>query len=154
MMFTKVLAVVALIVAVLPSNSEAEYLRSKGLTLFQKKVLLYPQSPTLAMEIHRVSNRRATVSVFSILTGAPIERARIFSMTYRNQVFFLGETDSKGNLRFEDGPKDVMLLSPKGGYKETVIYHPTRDIGFLTAMAGTKSSTVILNRANLYGGGW
>ena len=153
-MLTKVLAVVALIVAVLPSNSEAEYLRSKGLTLFQKKVLLYPQSPTLAMEIHRVSNRRATVSVFSVLTGTPIERAKIFSMTYRNQVFFLGETDSKGNLRFEDGPKGVMLLSPKGGYKETVIYHPTRDIGFLTAMAGTKSSTVILNRVNLYGGGW
>ncbi len=34
-------------------------------------MLLYPQSPTLAIEIHRVSNRRATASVFSILTGAP-----------------------------------------------------------------------------------
>jgi len=37
MVLTKILAVVALIFAVLPSNSEAEHLRSKGLTLFQKK---------------------------------------------------------------------------------------------------------------------
>ena len=35
MVLTKILAGVALIFAVLPSNSEAEHLRSKGLTLFQ-----------------------------------------------------------------------------------------------------------------------
>ncbi len=45
MMFTKVLAVVALIVAILPSNSQAEDLRSKGLTLFQKKSASLPSKP-------------------------------------------------------------------------------------------------------------
>ena len=40
MVLTKILAVVALIFAVLPSNSEAEHLRSKGLRCFKKSASL------------------------------------------------------------------------------------------------------------------
>ena len=102
MVLMKVLTIMALMVLSLPPNSYAEQLKSKRLILFQEKVLLYPQSPTLAMEVRRVSGQRVLASVFSIRSGIPIGRARIFSMTHNDEVFFLGETDSNNNIKFKD----------------------------------------------------
>ena len=106
------------------------------------------------MEVRRVSDQRVLASVFSIRTGIPIGRARIFSMTHNNEVFFLGETDSNGSVKFKDDYRNMILLNPQGGYRETVKYHPTEDIGFLVAMAGHKSSFTIFNREKIYGEGW
>ena len=154
MVLMKVLTIMALMVISITPNSYAEQLKSKRLTLFQEKVLLYPQSPTLGMEVHRVSDQRVLASVFSIRTGIPIGRARIFSMTHNDEVFFLGETDSNVSIKFKDDYRNMILLNPQGGYRETVKYHPTEDIGFLVAMAGHKSSFTIFNREKIYGEGW
>ena len=154
MVLMKVLTIMALMVISIPPNSYAEQLKSKRLTLFQEKVLLYHQSPTLGMEVRRVSDQRVLASVFSIRTGIPIGRARIFSMTHNNEVFYLGETDSNGSIKFKDDYRNMILLNPQGGYRETVKYHPTEDIGFLVAMAWHKSSFTIFNREKIYVEGW
>ena len=154
MVLMKVLTIMALMVISITPNSYAEQLKSKRLTLFQEKVLLYPQSPTLGMEVRRVSDQRVLASVFSIRSGIPIGRARIFSMTHNDEVFFLGETDSNNNIKFKDDQRNVILLNPQGGYRETVMYHPTGDIEFLVAMVGHKSSFTIFNRERIYGEGW
>jgi hypothetical protein len=155
MVLMKVLTIMALMVLSLPPNSYAEQLKSKRLILFQEKVLLYPQSPTLAMEVRRVSGQRVLASVFSIPTGTSIGRARIFSMTHKDEVsFFFGENDSNGSIKFKDDYRNVILLNPQGGYRETVMYHPTGDIEFLVAMVGHKSSFTIFNRERIYGEGW
>ena len=151
MVLIKVLTIMALMVISITPNSYAEQLKSKRLTLFQEKVLLYPQSPTLGMEVRRVSDQRVLASVFSILSGIPIGRARIFSMTHNDEVFFLGETDSNGSIKFKDDYRNVILLNPQGGYRETVMCHPTGDIGFLIVMAGHKSSFTMFNREKIYG---
>ena len=144
----------ALVVISIPPNSYAEKLKSKRLTLFQEKVLLYRQSPTLGMEVRRVSDQRVLATVFSIRSGIPMGRARIFSMTHNNKVFYLGETDSNGSIKFKDDYRNMILLNPQGVYRETVKSYPTEDIGFLVAMAGHKSSFIIFNREKIYGEGW
>jgi hypothetical protein len=73
------------------------------------------------MEVRRVSNQRVLASVFSIRTGTLIGRARIFSMTDNDEVFFLGETDSNGSIKFKNDYRNVILLNPQGGYRETVM---------------------------------
>ena len=102
MVLIKVLTIMALVVISIPPNSYAEKLKSKRLTLFQEKELLDPQSLTLGMEVRRFSDQRVLASVFSIRSGIPIGRARIFSMTHNDEVFFLGETDSNNNIKFKD----------------------------------------------------
>ena len=42
------------------------------------------------------------------------KKVKIFSMIQSGEVFFLGETDRKGNLDFKNGYKHVMQLQPRG----------------------------------------
>jgi len=70
------------------------------------------------------------------------KKVKIFSMIQSGEVFFLGETDRKGNLDFKNGYKHVMQLQPRGGYRKTEKYHSIADIDLVIAMIGDESSVV------------
>ena len=91
--------------------------------------------------------REATVNVSSTVTGNPINRVKIFSMTRNGEVFLLGETDRKGSLNFEDGYKHVMQLHRRGGYRKAEKFHSTGDIDLVIAMIGNESSVVSYKKA-------
>ena len=142
--FIKTLVIATLMFAVFPSHSSAE---NKMGSYFQAVVLSQEQSPDLDMRVGRYSMREATVNVSSVATGKPINSVKIFSMIRSGEVFFLGETDRKGNLNFEDGYKHVMQLHPRGGYRKTEKFHSTRDIDLVIAMIGDESSVRLFKRA-------
>ena len=140
--FIKTLVIAALMFAVFPSHSSAEH---KMGSYFQAVVLSQEQSPELDLRVGRYSMRKATVNVSSVVTRKPINRVKIFSMIQSGEVFFLGETDRKGNLDFKNGYKHVMQLQPRGGYRKTEKYHSTADIDLVIAMIGNESSVVSLS---------
>ena len=113
--FIKTLVIATLMFAVFPSHSSAEH---KMGSYFQAVVLSQEQSPELDLRVGRYSMRKATVNVSSVVTRKPINRVKIFSMIQSGEVFFLGETDRKGNLDFKNGYKYVMQLQPRGGYRK------------------------------------
>jgi len=108
--FIKTLVIATLMFAVFPSHSSAEH---KMGSYFQAVVLSQEQSPELDLRVGRYSMRKATVNVSSVVTGKPINRVKIFSMIRSGEVFFLGETNRKGNLNFKNGYKHVMQLQPR-----------------------------------------
>ena len=113
--FIKTLVIATLMFAVFPSHSSAEH---KMGSYFQAVVLSQEQSPELDLRVGRYSMRKAAVNVSSVVTRQPINRVKIFSMIQSGEVFFLGETDRKGNLDFKNGYKHVMQLQPRGGYRK------------------------------------
>ena len=123
--FIKTLVIATLMFAVFPSHSSAEH---KMGSYFQAVVLSQEQSPELDLRVGRYSMRKATVNVSSVVTRTPINRVKIFSMIQSGEVFFLGETDRKGNLDFKNGYKHVMQLQPRGGYRKTEKYHSIAEI--------------------------
>ena len=137
--FIKTLVIATLMFAVFPSHSSAEH---KMGSYFQAVVLSQEQSPELDLRVGRYSMRKATVNVSSVVTRKPINRVKIFSMIQSGEVFFLGETDRKGNLDFKNGYKHVMQLQPRGGYRKTEKYHSIADIDLVIAMIGDESSVV------------
>ncbi|SVB63588.1 uncharacterized protein METZ01_LOCUS216442, partial [marine metagenome] len=96
----KTLMIAVFIAASTSSSSSAEYVTSPGSTFFQQVVLMHERSPDLNIQVNRISEKKATVNVTSSRTGKPIKGANIFSMTRANEVFLLGETNSKGSLNF------------------------------------------------------
>jgi len=137
--FMTKLAIVGLMWTVFPSHASADH---KLGSYFQAVVLSQEQSPYLEVSVGRYSMNKGTVNVSSAMTRKPIDRVKIFSMTASGEIFFLGETDRKGNLNFENGYKHVMQLSPRGGYRKTEMYHSTKDIDLVIAMIGDESSVV------------
>ena len=137
--FIKTLVIATLMFAVFPSHSSAEH---KMGSYFQAVVLSQEQSPELDLRVGRYSMRKATVNVSSVVTRKPINRVKIFSMIQSGEVFFLGETDRKGNLDFKNGYKHVMQLQPRGGYRKTEKFHSIEDIDLVIAMIGDESSVV------------
>ena len=142
--FITKLAIVGLMCTVFPSHASADH---KLGSYFQAVVLSQEQSPELDLRVGRYSMRKATVNVSSIVTRKPINRVKIFSMIQSGEVFFLGETDRKGNLDFKNGYKHVMQLQPRGGYRKTEKYHSTADIDLVIAMIGNESSVVSYKNA-------
>jgi len=142
--FIKTLVIAALMFTALPSKSSADH--SMG-SYFQAVVLSQEQSPELDVRVGRYSMRKATVNVFSVVTGKPINSVKIFSMIRSGEVFFLGETDRKGNLDFKNGYKHVMQLQPRGGYRKTEKFHSIGDIDLVIAMIGDESSVRLFKRA-------
>ena len=137
--FMTKLAIVGLMWTVFPSYASADH---KLGSYFQAVVLSQEQSPYLEVSVGRYSMNKGRVNVSSSMTRKPIDRVKIFSMTASGKIFFLGETDRKGNLNFENGYKHVMQLSPRGGYRKTEMYHSTKDIDLVIAMIGDESSVV------------
>ena len=142
--FIKTLVIAALMFTALPSKSSADH--SMG-SYFQAVVLSQEQSPELDLRVGRYSMRKATVNVSSVVTRKPINRVKIFSMIQSGEVFFLGETDRKGNLDFKNGYKHVMQLQPRGGYRKTEKFHSIGDIDLVIAMIGDESSVRLFKRA-------
>jgi len=142
--FMTKLAIVGLMCTVFPSHASADH---KIGSYFQAVVLSQEQSPELDVHIGRYSMREATVNVSSAVTRKPINGVKIFSMITSGEVFFLGETDRKGNLDFEDGYKHVMQLQSGGGYRKTEKFHSTRDIDLVIAMIGNESSVALFKKA-------
>ena len=142
--FIKTLVIATLMFAVFSSHSSADH--SMG-SYFQAVVLSQEQSPELDLRVGRYSMRKATVNVSSIVTRKPINRVKIFSMIQSGEVFFLGETDRKGNLDFKNGYKHVMQLQPRGGYRKTEKFHSIGDIDLVIAMIGDESSVRLFKRA-------
>ena len=140
--FIKTLVIATLMFAVFPSHSSAEH---KMGSYFQAVVLSQEQSPELDLRVGRYSMRKATVNVSSVVTRKPINRVKIFSMTQSGEVFFLGETDRKGNLDFKNGYKHVMQLQPRGGYRKTEKFHSIGD-DLVIAMIGDESSVRLFKR--------
>ena len=133
--FITKLAIVGLMWTVFPSHASADH---KLGSYFQAVVLSQEQSPDLDVSVGRYSMRKGTVNVSSPMTRKPIDRVKIF---------FLGVTDRKGNLNFENGYKHVMQFSPRGGYRKTEKYHSTADIDLVIAMIGNESSVVSYKNA-------
>ena len=75
------------------------------------------------------------------------KKVKIFSMIQSGEVFFLGETDRKGNLDLKKGYKHVMQLQPRGGYRKTEKFHSIGDIDLVIAMIGDESSVRLFKRA-------
>ena len=142
--FIKTLVIATLMFAVFPSHSSAEH---KMGSYFQAVVLSQEQSPELDLRVGRYSMRKATVNVSSVGTRKPINRVKIFSMIQSGEVFFLGETDRKGNLDFKNGYKHVMQLQPRGGYRKTEKFHSIGVINLVIAMLGDESSVRLFKRA-------
>ena len=142
--FIETLVIAALMFTALPSKSSADH--SMG-SYFQAVVLSQEQSPELDLRVGRYSMRKATVNVSSVVTRTPINRVKIFSMIQSGEVFFLGETDRKGNLDFKNGYKHVMQLQPRGGYRKTEKFHSIGDIDLVIAMIGDESSVRLFKRA-------
>ena len=141
--FIKTLVIATLMFAVFPSHSSAEH---KMGSYFQAVVLSQEQSPELDVRVGRYSMREATVNVSSVVTRKPINRVKIFSMIQSGEVFFLGETDRKGNLDFKNGYKHVMQLQPRGGYRKTEKFHSIGDIDLVIAMIGDESSVALFKK--------
>ena len=142
--FIKILVIATLMFAVFPSHSSAEH---KMGSYFQAVVLSQGQSPDLDVRVGRYSMSEATVTVSSVATGKPVNSVKIFSMIRSGEVFFLGETDRKGDLYFEDGYKHVMQLHRRGGYRKTEKFHSTGDIDLVIAMIGNESSVALFKKA-------
>ena len=142
--FIKTLVIATLMFAVFPSHSSAEH---KMGSYFQAVVLSQEQSPELDLRVGRYSMRKATVNVSSVVTRQPINRVKIFSMIQSGEVFFLGETDRKGNLDFKNGYKHVMQLQPRGGYRKTEKFHSIEDIDLVIAMIEDESSVALFKKA-------
>ena len=142
--FITKLAIVGLMCTVFPSHASADH---KLGSYFQAVVLSQEQSPDLDVSLGRYSMRKGMVNVSSAMTRKPINRVKIFSMTASGEIFFLGETDRRGNLDFENGYKHVMQPRPRGGYRKTEKYHSTADIDLVIAMIGNESSVVSYKRA-------
>jgi hypothetical protein len=137
--FMTKLAIFGLMCTVFPSNASADHRLG---SYFQAVVLSQEQSPNLDVSVGRYSMNKGRVNVSSATTRKPIDRVKIFSMTASGEIFFLGVTDRKGNLNFENGYKHVMQLSPRGGYRKTEKYHSATDIDLVIAMIGDESSVV------------
>ena len=146
----KTLMIAVFIAASTSSSSSAEYVTSPGSTFFQQVVLMHERSPDMNIQVNRISEKKATVNVTSSGTGKPIKGANIFSMTNDNEVFLLGETNSKGSLNFEDGYKHVMQLKPRGGYRQTEKFHVTGNIDLIITMTETESSVSLFNRTKQF----
>ena len=148
--FIKTLTIAALMFIVTPVLSSAEHKTSPNGSLFQAVVLLHERSPELNLRVERHTKRKAMVNVSSNETGVPINGVKIYSMTRGDEVFLLGETDSKGSLEFEDGYKHVMQLHPGGGYRTTEKFHVTGDIDLVVAMNGNESSVALFNKSKQF----
>lgn len=148
--FIKILTIAALMFIVTPVPSSAEYKTSPNGSLFQAVVLLHERSPELNLRVERYTKKKATASVSSNKTRVPINGVKIYSMTRGDEVFLLGETDSKGRLEFEDGYKHVMQLHPRGGYRTTEKFHVTGDIDLVVAMNGNESSVALFNKSKQF----
>ena len=142
--FKKTLVMAALVFTMFPLYSSAD--QSIG-SYFQAVVLSQERSPKLNLRVGRFSIREAAVNVSSVITGKPINRVKIFSMTRSAEVFFLGITDRKGDLYFENGYKHVMQLHRRGGYRKAEKFHSTGDIDLVIAMIGNESSVALFKKA-------